>query len=54
MTCPNCKPRQTAKDPLPHWFTADKHPGWWSRRHKTRDAQDAAKARYQGKEADSS
>jgi len=47
--CPLCKPRETAKDPLPHWFSEDKHPGWYSRRHQTREAQDAARAKYQNK-----
>ena len=44
--CPLCKPRRNACDPLPHWATDDKHPGWHSRRHQTRDAQDDARERY--------
>jgi hypothetical protein len=45
--CASCKPRFTAKDPLPHWAAEDKHPGWHSRRHQSREAQDQARERYQ-------
>lgn len=31
---------------FPRFFAADKLPGWHSRRHRTRDAQDAARERY--------
>lgn len=45
--CADCPPRATATDPLPHFATADKLPGWYSRRHQTREAHDLARERYQ-------
>jgi hypothetical protein len=51
MSCNECVPRTKPNDPLPHWFTAEKHQGWYSRRNPTREAQDAEKAKRKNRKA---